>query len=90
MTPPFRYQPLKQEDDEFRLLKLIPANDDAQVSCELVHKSLSSPPPYTALSYTWQDPINGGNELGSSDIRLGGRPFSVGKNLENALLELHY
>ena len=47
-------------DDTIRLLKLLPASDDANdcgLSCGLEDCRLSDDPSYEALSYTWGQPI---------------------------------
>lgn len=42
--------------DEIRLLKLLPGRSDDKIVVELAFATISSAPPYTALSYVWGDP----------------------------------
>jgi hypothetical protein len=75
----FRYEPL--DSNSIRLLKPVPKTSNG-LSFEVVHVSLSSNPHYAALSYTWGLP-------GDTDyIFLNGHPFSIRKNLYDALLQL--
>ena len=55
-TQTYRYLPLKHDHD-IRLLYLLPGKDRAPLSCSLRIVSLSEPPVYEALSYTWGEPI---------------------------------
>jgi hypothetical protein len=48
------YHPL--EDDEFRLLLILPGQPGDDLICTLVHASYNTPPPYEALSYVWGNP----------------------------------
>lgn len=55
-TRTYRYSPLKHDHD-IRLLYLLPGSDEAPLSCSLRIVSLSEPPEYEAVSYTWGEPV---------------------------------
>lgn len=55
-TQTYRYSPLKHDHD-IRLLYLLPGRDQAPLSCSLRIVSLSQPPIYEAISYTWGEPV---------------------------------
>ncbi|KAF8851699.1 HET-domain-containing protein, partial [Acephala macrosclerotiorum] len=78
--PYFRYDPLDQSKDSFRLCKLLPGEYQTPVECELVHNQISAQSDlYHGLSYTW------GKPEGSRWIRLNGKPFHIQQNLFAAL-----
>jgi hypothetical protein len=81
-TSSFQYSPLIGDAD-IRLVILEPGRDHGPVNCRLIHISLDESPVYEALSYAWGD----ATILGQT-ILLDGRPFSIGINLEGALLNL--
>jgi hypothetical protein len=86
MESKFQYRPLDISADEFRLLEILPSIDvTATVQCKLIHKPLSSPPHYIALSYTWDDPLGKKEDPISATIELEGETALIGKNLESAL-----
>jgi hypothetical protein len=75
----FQYHPL--DSNNIRLLKPLLKTSNG-LSFEVVHVPLSSTPSYAALSYTWGLP-------GDTDyIFLNGHPFSIRKNLYDALRQL--
>lgn len=50
----FKHEPLKDNKGMIRLIKLLPSKAPTKrISCEILHVSLSNPPDYEALSYTW-------------------------------------
>lgn len=51
----YRYTPLGER--EFRLVRIL-APRKSQVKCEILVRSLDDPPPYTAVSYAWGDPVD--------------------------------
>ena len=67
--------------DTIRLLQLAPGNGDEPIDCNLVVRSLDSDTPYTALSYTWGDPVP------KHAISCNGSRFFIGENLHSALLQ---
>ena len=75
MTP-YKYQPLRIDADEIRLLSLLPGNSSEEIiiSIETVPLGQNDFPQYEALSYTW----------GSSDDRA---PLSIGA-LRNETLDI--
>jgi hypothetical protein len=60
------YSRLNKERNEIRVLELLPAGKSQDIHCNLKIISLDDKPTYTALSYTWGDPI-----------RLSGSPWSL-------------
>lgn len=50
------YSPLNLDDDEIRLVVLLPREKPGLVKCEIVVVKLSEGPEYEALSYTWDSP----------------------------------
>jgi hypothetical protein len=81
---PFAYHALGYEEaDSFRLLSLLPGDDNAPIECTLRHTMRTSPiEPYEALSYGWGDPTR------SSEIILNGSLLPITHNLEQALRSL--
>jgi len=47
------YFPIDTEKHEIRLFIIDSGEESEQISCALVKASISEPPPYKALSYTW-------------------------------------
>jgi hypothetical protein len=84
---PFVYKALDLSDEfrEFRLLKLLPANDfNGDIQCEIFHCTLDERPEYESLSYVWGDPAI------TVPILLHGTPHPVTTNLGLALRYLRY
>lgn len=98
----YNYRPLKPNegsdrlDGEFRLITLVPGRRKSEISCSLYHVSFATPPPYNALSYTWDNhfstPMDKWEEnykwKDSSQtftINLDGVSASIGYNFEGAL-----
>lgn len=71
---------------ETRILILHPGAFEEPVCGDLLVVGLPSKQPYEALSYTWAD--ESGDATPCRTIRLGGRPFQVTANCENALRRL--
>jgi hypothetical protein len=80
----FTYQSLNSEEgDSFRLLSLVPGDDDSPVECRLIHTRRGFQyHPYEALSYAWGEPTL------SSEIIVNGLLFPITHNLEQALRSL--
>jgi Heterokaryon incompatibility protein (HET) len=68
--------------NEFRLITLLPSDDQDLIRCTFEHVSLINPPEFSALSYCWGDPNI------RKDILLNGIPFPVTTNLQSALRHL--
>ena len=81
-TQIYRYSPLKHDHD-IRLLYLLPGNDRAPLSCSLRIISLSEPPEYEAISYTWGEPI-----FSASIECFTKGQLPITKNLSEALFHL--
>lgn len=81
-TQTYRYLPLKHEQD-IRLLYLLPGHDRAPLSCSLRIVSLSEPPDYEALSYTWGEPI-----FSASIECFSKGQLPITENLSKALFQL--
>ncbi|KAM7214283.1 Heterokaryon incompatibility protein (HET) domain containing protein [Rhypophila decipiens] len=60
-SPPgnnFNYQPFSAQQDQIRLLELLPnltGHKSSPLIGRITHVDLAAPPPYTALSYCWRD-----------------------------------
>jgi hypothetical protein len=80
---PVVYQPLTSRTS-FRILKLHPASQGADISCHLTYESLAEDelPKYVALSYVWGDPNV------TTAITVNDQPFQVTLNLASALRHL--
>ncbi|KAH8650126.1 heterokaryon incompatibility protein-domain-containing protein [Xylariales sp. PMI_506] len=72
------YQYMELKPFEFRLVRIFPAKMFA-IKCEILHESLTHPPPYTALSYAWGDVDD------KRTIQLGNIEISVGMGLYGGL-----
>lgn len=96
----YKYSPLKPAtgpDGEFRLLTILPGPEGGNIRCTLEHVSLTSPPRYEALSYTWGDPKGylcevpaKGNPKRHYTIRIDGHHARVTYNLHSAIQELRH
>lgn len=75
-----KYQYKDLEDSCIRLIKVLPDNNKtAALRCEMLHVSLDSPPPFTAISYTW------GDARDTTKIELDGGKTSITVSLHGAL-----
>lgn len=77
MAENFTYTQLDLIKQEFRLLRILPAQDDRTIECEIITELFGNLP-YKALSYTWGkvEPLPE-----QSRIILNGRPFPIRRNL---------
>lgn len=74
------FHALNTQIDCTRFVQIDPAkSDDAQIVCKLVHVAFGNRPKFEALSYMWGDV----NQKGT--VILNGLPYSIGKNLWDAL-----
>lgn len=78
-TLKYPYAELSIPRNEIRLLRLQPGKFDDEIQCTLRHISLDECSEYTALSYTWGNPVN------SKPVLIDGFNFNVTLNLYNAL-----
>ena len=69
-----QYHPLA--DNEIRVLQFLPSE---RLACRLIHVNLDNPPSYSALSYTWGEP------LFSRVIIVNDQILPITENLYNAL-----
>ncbi len=81
-TQTYKYLPLNH-DHGIRLLYLLPGSDGAPLSCSLRIVSLSEPPVYEAISYTWGEAVFSA----SIEYSLQGQ-LPITENLSAALLHL--
>lgn len=83
---PLKYDALKHEPAEFRLISLLPNSSDGYIRCNLETHLLQDPPEYTALSYCW------GSLAKTKTIVINGSSLQITPNLEEALhhLQGHY
>jgi hypothetical protein len=83
---PYHYDPLSRENDNIRLLRIIPnRNETAIVKCQLFNYLLApdkSTHLYDALSYVWGDPHD------TMPIFIDGHVLQITENLHAALLRL--
>lgn len=83
-TPTPIYRKLDQGRQEFRLFKLLPADDkDARVGGHLHYHSLADRPIYYTISYVWGDP-----SLAVEQIDVDGKSLQVTPNLHKVLRNL--
>jgi Heterokaryon incompatibility protein (HET) len=71
-----------QDDDEIRLLTLLPGRPGDSLKCKISHHSLSCTPSYEALSYVW------GLQNNQAHLYCQGQILKIGPNLEAALSQL--
>lgn len=87
---PFYYEPLQDPSHEIRLLRLVNSGEHnctghtPRIDCELSTWRLDESPKYTAISYTWGDPLD------TASIFVDGKTFVVRENcryvLEQAMM----
>ena len=82
----FQYDPLSQEAQEIRILRIQPSGEgtgrDDGIICLLETISLNQKPEYTALSYVWGDPNV------TIPISVNGKSIHITANLNSALLRI--
>ncbi|KAF8856037.1 hypothetical protein BDZ45DRAFT_594841, partial [Acephala macrosclerotiorum] len=74
--------PLDPLDNEVRLLRLNPGEDNKPIRVDIIHTSLNDRPRYFALLYVW------GSKIVPYHILVDRKPKVVGKNLYLALKHL--
>ncbi|CAG8961569.1 hypothetical protein HYFRA_00006103 [Hymenoscyphus fraxineus] len=79
----YQYEPLHTHTS-FRVLELLPGEDDDPIRCTLRNVDWVDNPKYEALSYTWGDP------KARSHVIVNGKVLSVTVNLCIALKHLRY
>ncbi|OQO08763.1 hypothetical protein B0A48_05653 [Cryoendolithus antarcticus] len=52
-----RHDRLPDAKTYIRLLEVLTARSDASIECKLTYWAVAAAPPYTAISYTWGDPL---------------------------------
>src|SRR5438034_1818172 len=73
------YRPLNKEENEFRILAILPDEDESSIlRCTLNTYSLTDPPQFYALSYVWGDPTV------TTNIIVNDAVFPATINLEQA------
>ena len=98
--PAYKYETLKpagHDDGEIRLLTFLPGSSGSHISCKLHRVSLTQPPKYEAVSYTWGNPKGvwstiqvAGDPSSTHKITLDGLRATVTYNLEAAFQQLRY
>ncbi|KAI1412807.1 heterokaryon incompatibility protein-domain-containing protein [Hypoxylon sp. FL1857] len=78
--PQFAYRRL--DDDGFRLLMIKPGDAHSTLEAELTHATLTTPPSYHALSYTWGSPEP------AFYMKCDGTEIRITKSLHDALCQL--
>lgn len=79
---PYVYQSLPKVESSFRVLELLPGEDNEELFINLQVANWVTPPPYEALSYAWGDPTI------RAAISCNGRVLKVTINLRDALKRL--
>ncbi|KAF2003069.1 ankyrin [Amniculicola lignicola CBS 123094] len=74
-----KYEPVKLDGSEFRLLRLLKGTRGSPIQCKLFIQQLGQAQKYYAQSYTW------GKKLEMEYIFVDGQKVEVQKNLANAL-----
>ncbi|KAK5659022.1 hypothetical protein OQA88_1109 [Cercophora sp. LCS_1] len=85
-TQHFAYAPLNNQNEEIRLLTLLPGDFDEPIHCQIVTCSLKTSPTYNALSYVWGDVTTASDPRNT--VLLDSHSFSVTANLLSALHHL--
>jgi len=82
----FQYRDLNPSVNEIRIIRWVaPVNDDDdEVRCDLLHRSLDEQPTYDALSYVWGEPEP------AQKIHVNGKPVSVTPNLYGTLRQIRH
>ncbi|KAL9110717.1 MAG: hypothetical protein Q9227_004709 [Pyrenula ochraceoflavens] len=78
-----KYNVLRQEPVEFRLIKLLPDIGDGYIHCSLETHPLDQAPEYTALSYCW------GSTQEKETLIVNGSRLQITPNLAKALRHLY-
>lgn len=78
----FQYQGLEPKKNEIRVLSIQAGQYESSMECRIVHVSLDSPPPFTAISYAWGDPED------TCLMHLDGHEFPLTRTLYGALQAL--
>ncbi|KAF4633974.1 hypothetical protein G7Y89_g4138 [Cudoniella acicularis] len=86
----FKYTPLKTDENEIRLVVLLPPNDSEEIVCRIIHKHMTDDDvTYEALSYVWgsSEDIHSIQLMGSVEEpeSVTKHNFPVTKNLHEAL-----
>jgi hypothetical protein len=76
--------PVRVEEDEIRILRLLPGQDGESISVQLHHEKMSSSPKYTASSYIW------GKRRASRAIVCGNHCIRIPLSLYRALAHLRH
>lgn len=84
----FQYSPLRDPEDEFRLIKILPADSaEAPLLAEMWHSSLTTFPSanYAALSYSWEEIAHGGT---NHVIEIDGKALRISRTVCEALVKI--
>ena len=79
---PYAYQSLPKVESSFRVLELLPGDNDEEIFVNLHVANWVTPPPFEALSYAWGDPTI------RTPVFCDGRILKVTINLRDALKQL--
>ena len=90
MAEPLFFEPLREDLNEIRLLRIDTNEPNGKVRCSLENVSLNGDLNYIALSYTWSNPFGfpHPNPGRLESIVLNGCSFPVQENLETLLRAL--
>ena len=91
-SPPDHFEYSQLEPGTTRLLDVLPGSGHEKLSCRVTSASLSQPPSFYALSYTWVNDQDGSHPAASAKIAnatetiyLNEQPYLVSPNLLSAL-----
>ena len=79
----FCYNPLRDDHECIRLLRILPARSGDTVECQLDEVETENCPPFEALSYVW-----GARSASDPIIRVSGSNFQVTRNCYDAIVHL--
>lgn len=82
---PYKYCTLNSEQNEIRVLRILPDGGDKELYCEMVHVQLDQALDYQALSYAWRDPQLFPNNGELQKLNINDSPCLVEANLASFL-----
>lgn len=85
----FRYVPLPDNRQYFRILELLPGTIQEPLRCRLRIEKLCTPPHYEAISYVWRV-SNDGDDYATIQCDGQIEPLVISTNLEHALKSVRY
>lgn len=84
----YRYTPLDLENDEIRLISIMAGQRPDEIQGMMIHTTLKEAPKYESLSYCWEDHDAVTTSYLQGQMKIDGRTFRLGSNLEAAIRRL--